>query len=228
MLDQSIHIHSHTNTMKNMYSTKLITRSTTFIIPLGIILILLGIASIVLSAIDVANSESTIYYRRQNPNDTNSTILRSSLQLSALSDQSIWPTLGKGIWCGLLFLGIGVVSIIVYREKTLISIRILSLLAFISMIISVFLFLSAITVFQRYVIQGRSTEDPKKSTEQKEIVLNALLLVCGVLAFLVSLGLAIGALIAGNLCQLQSEDFDNVDSFSPQVPPSYSAPTYFD
>ncbi|CAF0883049.1 unnamed protein product [Rotaria sp. Silwood1] len=232
--------------MKNLYSTKLISRSTGFIVPLGILLILFGIISIILSSIDLYNSRSSLSFPITiststyttdiinstditNSTYTTNTIIKTILIPNIFSEQSIWPTLGKGIWCGLFLFVVGIVSLIVYREKTLISIRILSLLAFISLFISFFLFLSSIIVFQRYIIEGRLNANQRTSNEQKEIVLNALLLVCGVLSFIVSLILAIGTLIAGNFCQRQSDDIEDIDNFNQQQqqPPAYSAPPYY-
>jgi len=210
--------------MKNIYSTKLISRSTGFIVPLGILLILFGIASIILSAIDLSYSRSIVYYSSTNLASQN--IITSTLVSSAHSEQSIWPTLGKGIWCGLFFIALGIFSLIAHREKTLISIRILSLLAFISIFISLFLFLSSIIVFQRYIVEGRFNANQRTSFEQNEVIVNALLFVCGVLSLLVSLILAIGTLIAGNFCQRQSDDLENIDNVYPQPPPVYPAPPY--
>jgi hypothetical protein len=208
--------------MKNLYSTKLISRSTSFIIPLGILLILFGISSIILSAIDLKYSRSRIYY-----SISQSSTIETTLVSSAYSEQSIWPTLGKGIWCGLFFFALGIYSLIAQREKTLISIRILSLLAFISIFISLFLFLSSILVFQRYIIEGRLSANQRTSREQDEVIINALLFVCGVLALIVSLILAIGTLIAGNFCQSKSDDLENNDNLYPQPPPAYpTTPIY--
>jgi hypothetical protein len=206
--------------MKNFYSTKLISRTTGFIVPLGILLILFGIASIILSAIDLSYSHSTVYYY------SSQNVISTTFVPSFHSEQSIWPTLGKGIWCGLFFVAVGIFSLIAYREKTLISIRILSILAFISIFVSLFLFLSSIIVFQRYIVEGLSANQ-RTSWQQNEVIINALLFVCGVLSLLVSLVLAIGSLIAGNFCQQKSDDMENVDNPYPQAPPAYSAPPYY-
>ena len=209
--------------MKNLYSTKLVSRSTTFIVPLGILLILLGIASIILSAIEFKYSQTRINVY----NSTNDFNISTISVPSTYTEQSIWPTLGKGIWCGLFFLAIGIYSLIAHREKTLISIRILSFLALISIFLSIFLFLSSILVFQRYIYQGRTNANQRTSEEQKEVVLNALLFICGVLSLIVSLILAIGSLISGNLCQSKSDDFEENKNVYPQPPPVYPAPPYY-
>jgi hypothetical protein len=211
--------------MKNRYSTKLISRSTGFVVPLGILLILFGMASIILSAIDLSYSRSLVYYSTTNGAGQN--LIESTSVPSAHSEQSIWPTLGKGIWCGLFLIGVGIFAFIAHREKTLISIRILSLLAFISIFISLFLFLSSIIVFQRYIIENRLSANQRTSFEQHEVIINALLFTCGVLSLIVSLILAVGTLIAGNFCQSKLDDVENSDSFYPQPPPAYSAPPYY-
>ena len=207
--------------MKTLYSTKLVSRSTRFIFPFGILLILLGIISIILSSIDLSNSRSIVYSTSIN------NVITSTSVPSAYSEQSIWPTLGKGIWCGLFFIAVGIFAIICHREKTLISIRILALLASISIFISLFLFLSSIIVFQRYIFEGRVNSNQRTPMEQKEVIVNVLLFICGVLALLASLILSIGSLISGNFCHAQSDDMENASGFYPQQPPpAYSAPPY--
>ncbi|CAF3287896.1 unnamed protein product [Rotaria socialis] len=214
--------------MKNLYSTKLISRSTGFIVPLGILLILFGVASITLSFIDIFNCRSSLSNSLPISKSANETTLNTTCIQNSFSEQSIWPTLGKGIWVGLFYLTVGIFSLIAYREKTLISIRILSLFAFISVFLSFFLFLSSLIVFQRYIIEGRVSAAQRTSIEQKEVVLNVLLLVCGVLSLIISLILAIGTLIAGNFCQRQSDDFENFKYSNQQLPPpAYSAQPYY-
>ncbi|CAF1375160.1 unnamed protein product [Adineta steineri] len=207
--------------MENLYATKLVSRSTSFIIPLGTLLILFGITSIILSSIDLSYSRSTVYY-----SSINNVITPLSVS-SAHSEQSIWPTLGKGIWCGLFFIALGIFALIAHREKTLISMRILSCLSFISIFISLFLFLSSILVFQRYIFEGRLNADQRTSMEQKELIINVLLFICGVLSLLVSLILAIGTLVCGQFCQPQIDDLEQIDSvYQPPAPPAYAAPHY--
>ncbi|CAF1286554.1 unnamed protein product [Adineta steineri] len=207
--------------MENLYATKLVSRSTSFIIPLGTLLILFGITSIILSSIDLSYSRSTVYY-----SSINNVITPLSVS-SAHSEQSIWPTLGKGIWCGLFFIALGIFALISHREKTLISMRILSCLSFISIFISLFLFLSSILVFQRYIFEGRLNADQRTSMEQKELIINVLLFICGVLSLLVSLILAIGTLVCGQFCQPKIDDLEQIDSvYQPPPPPAYAAPHY--
>jgi hypothetical protein len=218
--------------MKSPYSTKLVSRSTGFVVPFGIFLILLGIASIILSAIDLNNNRSIISYSSTNliPKSKTSRIITPVFVPSSHSEQSIWPTLGKGIWCGLFFIAVGIIAIIAHREKTLISIRILSLLSFIAIFIGLFLFLSSIIVFQRYIVEGRLSANQRTQHEQTEVILNALLFVCGVLSLLVSLVLAIGSLVVGNFCQRQADDEEHMENFQqqqPPPPPVYSAPPYY-
>ncbi|UJR34995.1 hypothetical protein I4U23_027771 [Adineta vaga] len=204
--------------MENIYSTKLVSRSTRFAVPLGILLILFGMISIILSSIDLSNSRSTI-----SNNQFNQTTVSS-----AYSEQSIWPTLAKGIWCGLFFLAVGIFSLIAHREKTLTAMRILSFLGFVSMFLSLFLFLSSIIVFQRYIFEGRTNANQRTSMEQKEVIINVLLFVSGVLTLIISLILTIGSLICGQFCQTQNEELENLANvLHPPPPPAYSAPPHY-
>lgn len=208
--------------MKSPYSTRLVSRSTSFLVPLGVLLILFGIASIILSAINL--DKHRVRYIGLAPN-----ITAVNGNPVAYSEQSIWPTLGKGIWTGLYFIALGILAIIAHREKTLTAVRIVSVLAFIGIFLSLYLFLSSIIVFQRYVIEGRLTANQRTTAEQKEVVLNVLLLVCGILAFLVSSILTMASLIVGNFCQRQTDDDDdNVEPFSQRPPPpAYPGPPYY-
>ena len=208
--------------MKSPYSTRLISRSTSFLVPLGVLLILFGIASIVLSAISLDKHRVRYIGRPTNITAVNGNPI-------AYSEQSIWPTLGKGIWTGLFFVALGILSIIAHREKTLAAVRIVSVLAFIGIFLSLYLFLSSIIVFQRYVVEGRLSANQRTAAEQKEVVLNVLLLVFGVLAFLVSSILTIASLIVGNFCQRKTDDDDdNVEPFSQRPPPpAYPGPPYY-
>lgn len=197
--------------MKNLYSTKLVSHSTKFLLPIGILFLFFGISSIVLSSIDFKSQS----------------IVNGNSVLTTHTEQSIWPTIGKGIWCGVYFVGLGIFCLIVYREKTLISIRILCFAGFLSIFLSLFLFLSSILVYQRFIIEGRLQANQRTSDEQRQVILNALLFVCGVLALITSVILTIGTLITGLFCQSKSDEMDNLDPYYPQAPPAYSAPSIY-
>ena len=212
--------------MKNFYSTRLVSRSTGFLVPLGILSILLGIAAIILSSIELDHSRTTVPV-----SIVNSTLITESVP-SLRSEQSIWPTLGKGIWTGLFFIGLGILSLVAHREKTLISIRLVSLLALINAFLSLYLFLCSILLFQPYVVQTPLNTSPRTSYAQKEITLNALLFVVGVLSFLNSLAIGIGCLVSGNFCQAELDDDDDDEepkNPGPRAPPATFAtpPAYF-
>lgn len=72
-------------------------------IVLGLFLILLGIASIVFTAVDISRG-STISPFNFNPNNRIVGVSEfDNVNLAASwHENSIWPTLGKGIWIGLL------------------------------------------------------------------------------------------------------------------------------
>jgi len=205
--------------MKNLYSTKLVSRSIKFLLPLGILLILFGITIIILSSIHLKYNQSVV------PVPLTNTYAAVE---STHTEQSIWPTLAKGIWCGLFFIAVGVFTIVVYKEKTLISIRMLAFISLISIVLSLFLLLSSIIVFQRYIAEGRTNSNQRTSHEQAEVILNGLIFVFAILSFLVSLFLAIGSLITADLCQSKLDDEQDNANFYPQAPPpSYPVPPQY-
>lgn len=68
---------------------------------LGAIFIILGIGMIIFTAIDI--SRGVTAYTSQNPNYIGSGTVNTKDNLPASwNENSIWPTMGKGIWVGLL------------------------------------------------------------------------------------------------------------------------------
>ncbi len=65
-------------------------------------------------------------------------------------ENSIWPTLGKGFWVGFIILATGVMAIISRQDGSFISVFSFNLLAWTSLILSLFMMLSAILSVQVY------------------------------------------------------------------------------
>ncbi|CAF0939568.1 unnamed protein product [Didymodactylos carnosus] len=212
--------------MNNYYGTKLSQRSTSFVIPFGILLILLGTASIILSAIDISNRSVTgSGVRNVLFVTSNQTVIDTVPTL--WSEQSIWPTFGKGIWVGLLMMACGILTFVTHREKTLITLYVLTIVSFITALLSLFLMLSSILYFQRYIFQGRTNPNKRTYQENNEVVLNALLFVTGALSFILSSILAILSTIASGCCQRQkfAAPYEQVQGFSQAPPPpAYGIP----
>ena len=68
---------------------------------LGIVFIILGIGTIIFSTVDI--SRGVVVDTSKNPNYVSTGSVPSADTLaSSWNENSIWPTLGKGIWVGLL------------------------------------------------------------------------------------------------------------------------------
>ncbi|UJR29830.1 hypothetical protein I4U23_017373 [Adineta vaga] len=76
------------------------------------------------------------------------------------TEQSIWPSSGRGIWIGLFVMAVGAFTILAVREETHGAFYILLPYAIVAMIFCLFGLLTSITVLERY------TKDPELS--QKE------------------------------------------------------------
>jgi hypothetical protein len=69
-------------------------------------------------------------------------------------ENSIWPTIGKGIWVGLLMIGTGILAILSKFDGSWISIHVFNILAWTTLIFSLFLILSAILSVEVYRVTG--------------------------------------------------------------------------
>ncbi|CAF1114413.1 unnamed protein product [Adineta steineri] len=93
-------------------------------------------------------------------------VVISGVDLSKLSwtltqtEESIWPSTGKGIWIGFLVMAVGVFTLIAVREQTHSAFYILLPYTIVAIILCFFGLLTSIAVLQRY------TQDPQLS--QKE------------------------------------------------------------
>ena len=65
-------------------------------------------------------------------------------------ENSIWPTLGKGFWVGFIIIATGVLAIISRQDASFISVFTFMLFSWATMLLSLYLMLSAITSVQVY------------------------------------------------------------------------------
>lgn len=63
---------------------------------------------------------------------------------------SIWPTLGKGFWVGFIILATGILAIISRQDGSFISVFSFLILAWITVVLSLYLLLSAVLSVQVY------------------------------------------------------------------------------
>jgi len=120
---------------------------------------------------------------------------------SAWQENSIWPTIGKGIWVGLFLIGTGIIGIISKRERTIFSMFVFNALAWASTILSLFVILCCILHIQPYATQGFNSIDLRSKTQNVEVAMNSLLIFAGSFGVFIGLLSALLSCQMGNCCQ---------------------------
>lgn len=148
---------------------------------IGILLILVGLAAIAFSVSDLSAGVTP-----QNG--------------SAWQENSIWPTIGKGIWVGAILIATGIIGIISNRERTQVSLFVFNALCWLSAVLSLYLILSSILHIEPYNTNGLFAADFRTRSQNVEVAMNSLLIVAGSLGLILSLVGAILSCTAGNCC----------------------------
>jgi hypothetical protein len=130
---------------------------------LGRLVFFLGLCLVIISAVDLSNISSTL----------------------TMSEQSIWPSSGKGIWIGLFVMAAGVFTLIAVREQSHSSFYILLPYILVSIILCFFGLLTSIAAVQRYTIDPYLSITENRNKEQGiELAINGLLVGIFTLSFL--------------------------------------------
>ena len=115
----------------------------------------------------------------------------SALDLSSLSasvkqsEQSIWPSQGKGIWIGLFLFTVALFTFIAVREETHSAFYLLLLYTLSGLVLSLFGLFTSILVVQRYTVDPVLSQSAQRQKGQGiELALNGLLLGLFALSFL--------------------------------------------
>lgn len=118
---------------------------------IGVILIITGILSVIWSAVDIG-AGSMGYPAGFNPNYKTLGVSPNENGNLAASwqENTLWPTLGKGIWVGLLMIATGILACVSKCDGSRISIIVFNLLAWITLMLSIYMMLSAIFSIQVY------------------------------------------------------------------------------
>ncbi|CAF0839104.1 unnamed protein product [Rotaria sordida] len=130
---------------------------------LGILFCLIGIASIILSIIELFYGRPSVYHYDES---------QGGLKI----ENPLWPSSGKGFWVGLVLIATGLVSILASREWTLPSIFGFTVLAGISTILSFYLIMTCI-IPVHYDTKYSDTSRPR--WQLYELIVNSLLIVVG-------------------------------------------------
>ena len=117
---------------------------------MGVFLIIFGALALIFSCVDFSTSAKVTPFL-SNPNYRTVARPYAENNLAATwHENSIWPSLGKGFWIGLLMIGTGILSIISHYDGSYISLFVLNVLAWINLIFSLFSILTAILAIQPY------------------------------------------------------------------------------
>ncbi|CAF3054598.1 unnamed protein product [Rotaria sp. Silwood2] len=101
------------------------------------------------------------------------------------SEQSIWPSSGKGIWIGLFVIAVGVFTLIAVKEKSHNSFNILLPYTIVAIVLCIFGLLTSIDVLQRYIKHPTLSDKTNRNKEQTtQFALSALLIGLFALSFL--------------------------------------------
>ncbi|CAF1079296.1 unnamed protein product [Rotaria sordida] len=101
------------------------------------------------------------------------------------SEQSIWPSSGKGIWIGLFVIAVGIFTLIAVKEKSHASFHILLPYTIIAILLCFFGLLTSIAILQRYIKHPILSDEINRNKEQEiQFVLSALLIGIFALTFL--------------------------------------------
>lgn len=120
---------------------------------------------------------------------------------SAWQENSIWPTIGKGIWVGLILIATGIIGIISKRERTIVSMYVFNGLCWTSCVLCLFVLLSSILHIQPYAVQGFANINDRTGPQNVEVAMNSLLIFSGGFGFFICLLSALISCQMGNCCQ---------------------------
>ncbi|CAF2443539.1 unnamed protein product [Rotaria sp. Silwood2] len=164
---------------------------------LGIILFLIGLASLILSVIDLFQGKSSV---------TNYNESQGGLKI----ENPLWPSSGKGFWVGLVLMAAGLVGILSSREGTRSSIIGFTSLSIVSTVLSFYMMITCIMPVQ---YDMKYSNDIKPSWQSNELILNSLLIATGALGSIVGTITSIFGCVYANCCVDQRDAY----SYSPDA-----------
>lgn len=130
---------------------------------LGRLIFFLGLSLIIICAIDLSSISNTIIN----------------------TEQSIWPSAGKGLWIGLFLMAIGGFTMIAVKEQSISSFYILLVYSIFGLIVCFFGLLTSISGLQRYRNDPQlSAKENRNKGQGVEFALSGLLIGLFSLAFL--------------------------------------------
>ena len=113
---------------------------------------------------------------------------------SSWQENSIWPTIGKGIWVGAIVIATGIIGVITVFERTQVGLYVFNGFTWTTVIFSLYLAISSILHFEPYIIYGL----PVDYHQNMEFTMNILLLATGSICFVFALFVAFLTCRTGN------------------------------
>ena len=127
------------------------------------LILFLGVILIVISALDVSSLSATV----------------------KLSEQSIWPSQGKGIWIGLFLFTVALFTFVAVREETHSAFYLLLIYTLVAVVLCLFGLFTSISVVQRYTLDPLLSQSAQRKKDQGiQLALNGLLIGIFALSFL--------------------------------------------
>jgi len=143
---------------------------------------------------------------------------------SAWQENSIWPTIGKGIWVGAILIATGILGIMSKRERTITSIYVFNAFCWVSTVLSLYVVLSSILHIEPYATSGLGNLNSRTKNQNVEVAMNSLLIFAGSMGFLIGLMASLISCQMGNCCQNRRHEAP--DYPYPYPPHDYSSRPY--
>jgi len=162
-----------------------------FLAVFGILLFLIGAASLIFSVIDLFHGKASVYHYDET---------QGGLKI----ENPLWPSSGKGFWVGLVLMATGIVGILSSREGTRSSIIGFTILSILSTILSFYMMITCIIPIQ---YDKNNSDQSRPRWELNELILNSLLIAAGALGSIVGIISSILGCIYSDCCADQRNSY---------------------
>lgn len=190
-------------------------------IVLGILLFLIGAASLIFSVIDLFHGKPSVAHYDQslgglqieNPLWPSSGIYRSVLKIYLF--EYLIDCLGKGFWVGLVLMATGVLGVLASREGTRSAVLGFSVLATLSTILSFYMMITCIIPLQYDRNRSNAT---RERWQNNDVILNSLLIAASALGTIIGAIASIVACVHSGCCADQRDSYYFNADANPVVP----------
>ncbi|CAF1355345.1 unnamed protein product [Adineta steineri] len=171
-----------------------------FLAILGVLLFLIGLASLIFSVIELFTGKPSVYHYDET---------QGGLKI----ENPLWPSSGKGFWVGLVLMAAGLVGILSSREGTRSSIIGFTALAVVSTILSFYMMITCIIPVQ---YTAKYNDGSRERWESNELILNSLLIAAGALGSIIGTITSIVGCIYAGFCVDQRDTYEyNIQANKP-------------